>query len=707
MSMLFSQEEMASIAGGVSVPAPKNYKLPDHFPSLKGVARIALDLESHDPEIHDKGPGWRRGAYPVGVSLAIQARDGTIPFSEYYPIKHKVGPNLSAEKVYEWLTDELAFYTGEIAGANLLYDADGLQYHGVVAPCAKWRDVQWAEALLDETAMSYRLNTLAQKWLGKKKVTEELKELYGDDYIQRFREVHPGHARAYGLGDVILPLQILNAQYKGNDQFDGLNKEHLTELFHLESRLLPFLLYMRKVGVRVDLDAAANLGKMLLAKRDAALRECTRHAGIEINQENFGKPTVIAAALDRLHIKYPMTAGTKDDEGETKTAPRPSITDKFLKDLDHPFGEQLKVANQCEKAYGTFVSGYVQDYAINGRVHCEFHPLRKDNEGGKFNGTVSGRFSGTHPNLQNIPARDEEIGPLCRAMFVADEGAEWWSQDYSQIEYRMLVHYSVALKCKGAEIPQQMYLKNPDTDFHEMCAALAWALEWFENERAYKAGEKTEAQYEKEKKRIRKPAKNLNFGLVYGMGVDKLARELNMIGPDGKPTQQAMDLIELYHAKAPFIKDLNGKCGEEGQRLGYITTILKRRSRFNMWEPKEWKKGQPKERPLPLADAEAKWGKGKIKRADTHKALNRRLQGSAADLMKLAMVLLWESGVFDPGNDITCVLTVHDELNGSVVPSERGKKALAEVKRIMENCMELAVPVLTSGSTGANWSEAK
>lgn len=955
-SPFFSSEQMSAMSGGPVPPAPKNYKLPDKFPSLSKAWRICLDLESHDPDLKARGPGWRRDAYPVGAALAIQDRDGTISFSEYYPLRHKQGPNVAVDKFYEYLSDQLAFYTGAIVGANLLYDADGLQYQGVYAPCAKWLDVQWAEALLDENAMSYKLDTLAMKWLGEHKVTDQLKELYGD-YITRFREVHPGHARAYGLGDVTLPLRILDAQYKGNAEHQGLNKQHLTDLFHLESRQVPFLLYMRKQGVRVDLGAASKLGDMLIARRDESLRKASALSGVHLDSENFGKPTVVAAALDRLGIKYPMTAGREASDGVKYLAPRPSIKDAWLEMMAGEFGEELAVANQCDKAFGTFVDGYVTKYAINDRVHAEFHPLRKvDDESGKKNGTVTGRYSAVHPNLQNIPARDEEIGPLCRALFIADEGADWWSQDYcvapdtrvltanlewkraddlslgeeligcdetpkrnktqghrwlrrtkverlsklrqsclrittdqgtvtcstkhrwlarrgqqtyswrraeklkpgqiiafickpweeetskdsgyltglfdgegtlgfgslsfaqkptgdnalvlekgirllkergynlhvgdtkhkptaevhvqggreeifrllgsirpvrllaksanvwegrmlrskttpaakiisieylgeqdvlaiqttektfiaeglvshnSQIEYRFLVHYAVALLCKGANVPQEMYKKNPDTDFHELCAALVWALEWNEAHRAYKAGEITEKEFKKRLKELRKPAKNLNFGLVYGMGLDKLAATLGMIGPDGKPTQQAKDLIDKYHAGAPFIRDLANKCSKEASDKGYITTILNRRRRFELWEPKHTEKGAPREMALPLAAAEAKWGKGKIKVSMTHKAGNARLQGSAADLMKKAMVDLWESGVFDPGNDITCVLTVHDELNGSVIPSARGKAALAEVKRIMETCMTLNVPILTSGSTGRNWSEAK
>ncbi len=121
---LFSEQEIAALTGGVRPPAPKNYCLPTQFPSFRGAKRIAIDLESQDPSIaKDLGPGWRRDAYIVGFSVAIQGKDGSIPFSEYYPIGHKVGPNLDQNKALQWLEDELLWYQGDIVGANLLYPA--------------------------------------------------------------------------------------------------------------------------------------------------------------------------------------------------------------------------------------------------------------------------------------------------------------------------------------------------------------------------------------------------------------------------------------------------------------------------------------------------------------------------------------------------------------------------------------------------------
>jgi DNA polymerase I-like protein with 3'-5' exonuclease and polymerase domains len=698
---LFAPDVIAAMTGGVRPAPPKDYALPTQFPSLKGVKRICLDLESYDVDIEAKGPGWRRDAYPVGFGLAIEARDGSIPFSEYYPLKHREAPNLDADKVYQWLRDELIFFTGEIVGANLLYDADGLQYQNIMAPCAMWRDVQWAEALLDENALTYRLYRLCQKYLGENKVTEVLKQLYGPGYIERFRDVHPGHARAYGVGDVEKPLRVYAEQRK------QLKKENLLELFDLETRLMPFLLYMRRGGVRVDLKAAESLGRNMIGQRDAALREATKLVGLrgfEFNSENFGKPTTRALAFK--HLGIPFAVG--------KNGLPTGITDKWLEALDHPIGEHLAIANQCDKAVGTFVDGYISDYQINGRVFPEFNPLKKTKDDGdghiKKNGTVTGRFSATNPNLQNIPTRDEEIGPLARGMFIADEGCEWWSQDYSQIEYRFLIHYAVALGCKGADVPQRMYRDNPATDFHDFCAALMFEKEWKEAESSYKSGRITKDELKAVQKRLRKPAKNLNFGMAYGMGVMLLAEQLGEIeiGEDGKPrpTKRAIQIMDRYHEVAPFIRELNKKCTAEAQELGYMTTILNRRRRFDRWEPKYTEKGAPRPQAYDYEKAVQEYG-DKLKRAECHKGPNARLQGSAADLMKLAMVNIWEAGVLNPGNDITCCLTVHDELNGSFVRSARGLESLGEIKRIMETSMSLHVPVLTGGSTGRTWAEAK
>src|SRR5208337_3940885 len=244
----------------------------------------------------------------------------------------------------------------------------------------------------------------------------------------------------YGIGDIELPLKILFEQEK------VLRKENLNELFDLECRLLPMLLYMRRLGVRVDLEQARKMNFELVAARDAAIASIAKKSGVGTDYENFGKPSIMKAIFDNLKIKYPYLLKGGDgkeklvyggDAGyeEAKLTGKPSFRkvwlEKGLEDQDQEIGDLIIRANIAEKARGTFVDGYITDNAIGDRVHCEFHPLRKKkDENSKSQGTITGRLSASNPNLQNIPARSEWIGPMCRKMFIADEGCDFFSADY-------------------------------------------------------------------------------------------------------------------------------------------------------------------------------------------------------------------------------------------------------------------------------------
>lgn len=675
MGMFFSTAELADMSSGVCPPPPKDYQLPTAFPDLSKAGRIAYDLETHDPNISAKGGGvYRKDGYIVGGAIAAWDKEGKLYHAEYYPCRHRGGPNLDPDVVYRYFRDQLAFYDGEIVGANLLYDGDWSQSEGIIAPYAKWRDVQWAEALIDEMAYNYRLETLGQKYLHQGKVRGYLAEQY-PDYIKRFQEVHPGHAREYGLGDVLLPNAILNEQYK------ELRTLGLVDLFHLESRLTPFLLYMRKQGVRVDLQKATEIRALLEDKRDQNLAEVTRLTGIQFTADNFNLPRLLTHLFDSLHIKYP-----------TAKKGGPSFTDKWFDNLQHPVGRLLSAARRYDKAKSVFVDSYIFDCAVDGRIHGDFHPLRKSDDD-QESGTESGRFSSTHPNLQNIPARDEEIGPLCRSMFVPEPGAEWWAIDYSQIEYRFLAHFATLLpqikgsseaavrRAKAIEAAmacKAMYEKDPNTDFHQAVADLTGLN--------------------------RKNAKNLNFGLVYGMGLQRLAATLNLLDANGKPLPEALTIMDTYHGKAPFIKEILDMCSSHAALTGEIRTILNRRSQFEFYEPAG--KSVAKGAALPLPQAIDAWGFN-LQRASTHKALNRKLQGSAADMIKLSTAVAWEAGVFTSTSDFTVSLQVHDEEDGSIFPTPRGQECYKELQHIMTTCMPLNVPVLVGAGIGENWADAK
>lgn len=683
---LFSNEAIAAMSGGIRPPAPRNYRLPEHFPSLRRVKRLSFDVESFDKSLtNDMGPGWRRDAYICGFSLSIGDLKGSIEFSEYYPLRHITGPNLNAVAVWEWIQDELAFYEGEITGANLLYDFDGCQYQNVHAPLAKFRDIQWAEALIDENAFNYYLDRISHKYLGHGKVTDELKRLYGPDYKERMHEIHPGHIRAYGIGDTEQPLEILPVQLK------ELRHQKLDAVYDLECRLLPMLLYMRRKGQRVNMKVATELQDTLFQKRIESLREATKalnKRGFELTVENFGKPDIIKQALDHIGAtNYPLTEKEKN----------PSITDEWLNSLEHPFGAALARANQYDKALETFVNGYVSDFAINGRVHCEFHPLRSVNSKGKSNGTVAGRFSAVHPNLQNIPVRDDELGPLMRSMFIAEDGYDFFSGDYSQIEYREIVHaalvravmpkenalkmwgkngYEIWEKLQSAFRTRDAYINDPTTDFHQMMADMT-GLE-------------------------RKYAKSVNFAVAFVMGEQGFAEGLGWVeaGPDGKPVanQKAKDTLRNYHEKVPFVKAVGQAMTYEAEELGYTASLLGRRAHYDRWEPKYSDRNGPRPKGLPLEQAKLEYGE-KLKRAMTHAALNRFTQMGGADMMKTAMVRIWESGLLD-GDDLIISLTVHDELDGSVAHTSRGREALREAQHIMTTAIPITLPTVTEFKVG-------
>jgi DNA polymerase I-like protein with 3'-5' exonuclease and polymerase domains len=302
---------------------------------------------------------------------------------------------------------------------------------------------------------------------------------------------------------------------------------------------------------------------------------------------------------------------------------------------------------------------------VNGRVYGQFHPLRGDD-----GGTRSGRYSSSTPNLQNIPARDDELAPIVRGLYQPDEGHKLWRKyDYSQIEYRFLAHFAVG---GGADTVRQRYQNDPHVDFHEMTRQLIKEF----------AGVTLD----------RKVTKTINFGLIYGMGQPKLAHSLHLKPADGKK------LFLAYHKGAPFAKATLEACAEEARRTGTISTVLGRKSRFDLWEPT----GRDERVALPYEQARRAYGPS-LQRAYTHKALNRRLQGSAADLMKMATWRCMKDGIFDRTGYPR--ITVHDELDFSDPGGV--DDAFLEMQRVMENAIALRVPVKVTPEFGPDWGHCE
>jgi len=350
-------------------------------------------------------------------------------------------------------------------------------------------------------------------------------------------------------------------------------------------------------------------------------------------------------AYDKNNIKYNYTAkGT------------PSFTAAWLETQVDDVSQSILNIRKLDKIRNTFIKNMIIDKSVNGRIHCSFNPM----------GTVTGRFSSQYPNLQQVPARDPELGPMIRSLFIPEEDSEWHCADYSQQEPRVLIHYACLKDMKSALQVQKEFCRNDKTDFHQMVANMA-GIE-------------------------RKQAKTINLGLFYGMGNKKLAAQL------GLEQDQAYELFNQYHSRVPFVRELSRQVSHIAGSRGYIKTLLGRKRRFDLWEPRDsWG-----ERAYSLSEAYSHYPKQELKRAYTHTALNALIQGSSADITKSAMIKIYEAGLLD---EIDLKLTIHDELDFSIPWNKQ--KCFEEALQIMKTCVKLKVPLKVDVEKGDNWGNAK
>jgi DNA polymerase I-like protein with 3'-5' exonuclease and polymerase domains len=640
------------------------WRPPAYFPDLSTAPYIAIDTETFDPDLLDKGPGWARGrGHIVGVSLGVPGGKW------YFPMRHEIEAhdNLDPEIVMQYMRQTLGNPNQPKIGANLMYDVGWLEYSGCPVK-GELVDVQFAEALLDERAR-VGLEVLAQKYLREGKQSNLLyqwcSDFYGgkanSDQRKNIYRSPPRLVGHYAESDADLPLRLAPILY------DLLQKEGMIELFRMECRLIRLLVKMRMAGVRVDIPTAERTGGELKVREEIAIQKLEHVAGLKLDANSSGG--TIAKAFDRLGLSYPMTPPSKNHpKGQ------PSFTKQFLETVDNPIAAGLREIRRLNKLRTTFIESYILGSHINGMVYCQFHPLRGDD-----GGTRSGRFSSSDPNLQNIPARDKELAKIIRGMFVPDIGHPFWRKyDYSQIEYRFLVHFAVGA---GSNEVRKLFIEHPDTDYHELTMNMVAPMAGWD------------ISTEILRKEWRRPIKNINFGLIYGMGVAKLSRDLGMSPSAGKT------LFANYHRAVPFAKATAEATSAEAKQLGVVTTILGRKSRFDLWSQANSYNDDAIGLPLELAIIKY----GNIERAYTHKALNRRLQGSAADLMKVAMDRCETDGVFDYIG--VPRLTVHDELDFS---DPGGKEdGFQEMHNIMENCMPLRIPIKAELEIGSNWGNTK
>jgi DNA polymerase I-like protein with 3'-5' exonuclease and polymerase domains len=635
---------------------------PTEFPDLRKAEEIAIDLETRDPELKKLGSGAIKGSGEVvGIAVAV---DG---YKAYFPIAHGEGPNMDRKKVLDWFTDVCESPATKIFH-NAMYDVCwirnlGIKINGLII------DTMIAASIIDENRFQYSLNSLSWVYLKQGKnealLTKAAKERGLDPKAEMWK-LPASEVGGYAEKDAELTLLLWHHLKK------IIIEDDLQDIFNLETDLFPCLVDMRHLGVRVDIEKADQLKKVMAIKEQNLLQQIKIETGIDTQ---IWAARSIAEVFEKLKLPYSRTEKTDS----------PSFTKNFISTHNHPVVRMIAEARKINKVSTTFIDT-ILNHSHLGRIHADINQIRSDD-----GGTVTGRFSYANPNLQQIPARDPDTGPLIRSLFIPEEGCKWGTFDYSQQEPRLVAHYALRFGLDSATPISEAYQEDPKTDFHQIVADMAEI--------------------------DRKEAKTINLGLFYGMGKAKLQNELNV------SKDKADELFNTYHGRVPLVKQLMNQVMSAAQSKGQIKTLLGRRCRFPKYEPilrgSDWGTFVPaedhdtmlelKEMGPHLKDRDGKvlkdtkgnpkrnyWYNNSTRRAFTYKALNKLIQGSAADMTKRAMVNLYKEGLIGH-------IQIHDELDFSIESESQAKK----IKDIMENAVDLKVPNKVDYESGPNWGEIK
>jgi len=604
---------------------------PEEFPDLSKYDEISIDLETKDPDLKTKGSSSMRGQGDV-VGIAIAVKN----WAAYYPIAHESGPNMERKKVLGWFQDVLKTKADKIFH-NAIYDMCwihrlGLTVHGTIV------DTMIMASLVNENRFRYDLNSVANDYTGMGKNESALQEAakeWGVDAKAEMYKLPAIYVGEYAERDAEVTLALWQELKKEIDH------QELHSIVELEQKVFPCILDMKIKGVRVSEKQVESLEYKFKKTYNSYIKRI--HDATGIYPEVWAAKS-IESVCKKLNI---------DDFDRTEKTNKPSFTKNYLKKHKNPVLRSLNSARELDKLTNTFLKS-IKNYVYKGRIHADIHQLRGD-----FGGTVTGRLSYSKPNLQQLP-NYTNIGMGIRSIFMPEEDHRWGCFDYSQQEPRLVVHYALAtLGTTGvASIAEAYNEEDSATDFHKMVADITGMP--------------------------RREAKTINLGLFYGMGKARLQAQL------GVTEQRAKELLDTYHEKVPFIKQLIYHTMDRAQQRGWIRTILGRRCRFNKWEPRTF--GMHK--PQTFEEASLEHGSGNIKRAFTYKALNKLIQGSAADMTKQAMVNLREAGIIP-------MIQVHDELNISF----KNEKQADEIKEIMEQAIPLKVPNKVDFEDGECWGD--
>ena len=644
---------------------------------LRGIDTVAVDIETYDPNLKTKGLGAiRNDGFICGVAVAT-GKD-----TAYFPLRHSdtdIDPE-RIDKIWEVLNKKI-FQNENITKIfhNAMYDVCWIR--AITGKKMKGRivDTMIAASVIDENRFKYSLDALSKDYLDESKYKYDLQqktlEWSGGTVKDPMTNMHklPAYiVKDYAKQDVDLTYKLWNLFNKKIDEVlytkeDGEQKT-CRKIFELETKLFLCLVDMKFKGVKIDTAKAILFGRHLKKRRDQIVKAIENKTGIRVD-------IWAASSIKNLLQHQGIT-----DYKVTPKSKMPQLPKDYLKTHKNKCLRMIAKAREYDKAVNTFIEGLL-GYVHEGRIHADINQIRSD-----AGGTVTGRFSMSNPNLQQIPSKGF-IGAKMRELFVPEDGHKWGSFDYSQQEPRIVVHYAIKIGLPGTENLQEEFDKD-DADFHQIVADMANIS--------------------------RKQAKTINLGLFYGMGKIKLQKEL------GLDQVEAKNLFNDYHNRVPFVRRLSQELIDFSKKNKLLFTLYDRFCRFDKWETtnKEWNPETNRFNQVTLYTEEQAreafkaeiLDKFKEKKIDpnymdwferyytpafTYKALNRLIQGSAADMTKKAMVDLYEKGIVPH-------IQIHDELCFSTTDHEAGL-----IKKTMEETISLEVKNKVDYESGPNWGNIK
>jgi DNA polymerase I len=582
---------------------------------LKAAGIFAIDTEttSRDP----------MRAELVGISVAVQADEAF-----YIPCGHRylgAPPQLDRQLVLDRLQPLLEDPGLRKVGQNIKYDAIVLARHGVDLSGVVF-DTMLASYLLDPSKRAHSLDQIALDYLDQK--TTAFEELVGKRKgIDTFAQVLIQDATPYACADADLTLMAYEVLER------RLKEVGLTSLMTtVEMPLVPVLMRMEMQGVAVDLDRLHALSQHFAEQLEALEEAIYKLAGERFNIQSSQQLGYIL--FDKL--KLPVQKKTKK-----KTAYSTDVDVLTTLAVQHELPAMILRQRTLAKLKSTYADALIEMvHPDTGRIHTSYHQTV----------TATGRLSSSDPNLQNIPIRSEE-GREIRRTFVPRPGWVMLSADYSQVELRILAH------CSDDEILIEAFKK--EEDIHTRTASEVFQV--------------APSDVSPE---LRRQAKAINFGIIYGMSAFGLSRQLEI------SQTMARTYIDHYFARYQGVKRFLDRTVEESRLTRQTSTLL---GRIRL-----------------LPDIQS--ANTVIRQAAERVAINTPIQGSAADLIKLAMIRL-DAALTEGGFQAAMLLTVHDELVFELPPEEI-QETIRLVKGIMEGVWQLKVPLRVNMATGTNWAEA-